>query len=353
MSFEKRVLIGAALAVAVIAAALALWASGFVLMLLFAAILVGVFLRGLANLLSERTPLAPGLSLAVVLLVLIGLLTGLGFVLAPRLRTQFKELRQTLPAAWERVQDYARTLPLGDELVDASRNQDLLTSDAVQSRLPRVFSGTLSGVVQIAFVVITGIYLAAKPQAYIRAALLLFPARRRDRLCATAGAIGYALQWWLIGQLLIMIFVGAATAIGLALLSVPLALTLGVIAGALDFIPNVGPILAAIPGVLIALLASPEQAAYVLLLYLGIQQLEGYVLTPLVHRRTVSLEPALIITAQLGFGLAAGALGILLATPMVAAAVVAVKLLYIEDVLGERMDVEGAAPATACAPDSA
>jgi predicted PurR-regulated permease PerM len=138
-----------------------------------------------------------------------------------------------------------------------------------------------------------------------------------------------------------MILVTVVTASGLALLGIPLALTLGVIAGLLEFIPNVGPIVAAIPAVLIAFLSGPQTALYVMIFFLAIQQLESYILTPLVQRRAVSLEPALIITAQLAFATTVGALGMLLATPLAAGLLVAVKMLYVEDVLGDRVEVEG------------
>ena len=352
MKLEMQVLRAAAVVIGLGLVLLALWQLGLVLLLVFAAILVGVFLRGLATLISSHSRMGEGTSLAVVLCVLIVLATALGFYLTPRLTAQASELRDALPNSWARVQEYARSLPFGDQVLEQAGGGELLTGDAVQSRLATVFSVTLSGIIQFAFVVITGIYLAARPQPDIQGVLKLLPGKHRGRICEFLGATGYTLQWWLIGQVTIMIFVGAATASGLALLGIPLAMMLGIIAGLLDFIPNIGPIVAAVPAILIALLDGPQTAFYVGLLYLGIQQLEGYVLTPLIHKRTVSLEPALIITAQLAFGLTAGALGVLLATPLTAVALVAVKMLYVEDVLGEGTDVEGTSRAVeVCAVD--
>jgi predicted PurR-regulated permease PerM len=353
MTFETQVVRATGIAIGLILLTLVLWQLGFVFLLVFAAILVAIFLRALAMLISDRTPLGPGASLATVLCVLVLVTAGFGMYLTPRLTEQASQMKDTLPNAWSRVEDYVRTLPFGDQIVNQAGGENgVLTGEAVQSKLPRLFSVTFTGVVQFAFVLITGIYLAARPQPYIQGILKLLPGKHRGRACEFLSATGYTLQWWLIGQAIIMILVGAATATGLALLGVPLALMLGVIAGLLDFVPNIGPIIAAVPGVLVALLSGPETALYAALLYFAIQQLEGYVLTPLVHKQTVSLEPALIITAQLGFGLTVGALGVLLATPLVAVALVAIKMLYVEDVLGHRTDVGGTSRAgEVCAVD--
>jgi predicted PurR-regulated permease PerM len=114
-------------------------------------------------------------------------------------------------------------------------------------------------------------------------------------------------------------------------------LTLGLLAGLLNFIPNFGPVIAAVPAVLIGLLQSPQQALYVALLYLAVQMVDGYVLTPLVERRSVELPLVLTITAQLLLGSAFGLIGVMLATPFTAAAMILVKMLYVEDVLGDRV----------------
>ena len=149
---------------------------------------------------------------------------------------------------------------------------------------------------------------------------------------------------WLGGRFLLMLSNGALTAAGLWLLGVPLALSLGIIAGASNFIPNIGPWIAAVPAVLIGFLQGPQQALYVALLYLLLQALDGYVPTPLVDRKSVKLAPVLTITAQVLLGVAFAFIGILLASPLTAAAVILVNMVYVEGVLGDRVmqrDAEG------------
>ncbi len=148
-------------------------------------------------------------------------------------------------------------------------------------------------------------------------------------------SVGETLRRWLVGRAILMVVNGVFTALGLWLLGIPLALTLGTIAGLLNFVPNIGPIIAGVPAVLIAWTLGPVPALYVLLLYIFLQSLDGYVLTPLIQQRTVALAPALTITAQLLFGALAGTMGLLLATPLTAATLVLIRKLYLEDVLDE------------------
>lgn len=115
----------------------------------------------------------------------------------------------------------------------------------------------------------------------------------------------------------------------------PLALTLGILTGVLNFIPNFGPLIAGVPAVLIALLVSPQTALYTLLLYAVLQALDGYVFTPLVDRRSVELPPVLTISAQVLLGVLVGIVGVMLASPLTAALIVIVRMLYVEDALGD------------------
>jgi predicted PurR-regulated permease PerM len=134
-----------------------------------------------------------------------------------------------------------------------------------------------------------------------------------------------------------MVLVGILSATGLALLGVPLALILGIIAGLLDFIPYLGPLMAGVPAVLIAFSDSPTQALYVVVLFGLIQLFEGYLMEPLIENKTVCLPPALTIVMQVLFGTLFGLAGVALATPMTAVLAVVVTMLYVQDVLGDRV----------------
>src|SRR5690606_4587226 len=131
-----------------------------------------------------------------------------------------------------------------------------------------------------------------QPHTYINGFVRLVPQHKRVRTREVLDEIGETLGQWLAGKLLSMIVVGFCSAVGLLLLDVPLALILGVLIGVLDFIPYLGPIIGGVPAILIAFSVGPDLALYTLLLLLALQTLEGYLLIPLVERRTVALPPA-------------------------------------------------------------
>jgi predicted PurR-regulated permease PerM len=186
-------------------------------------------------------------------------------------------------------------------------------------------------------VLFTGLFLAFDPAMYVRGAIRLCPPAYRIRFGEVLGGIGYTLKWWLIGQGITMLCIAVATWIGLALLGVPLALVLGVIAGLFNFIPNFGPLFSAVPATLLALTVGPDRAIGVIVMFIVLQNLEGNLLTPLIQRKAVDLPPAIGIIAQILLGILVGALGLILAWPIAAAVVVAVKMMYVEDVLGDEI----------------
>ncbi len=138
---------------------------------------------------------------------------------------------------------------------------------------------------------------------------------------------------WLIGKAISMLIIGTVTSVSLYLLNIPLALVLGLIAGLLNFIPYLGPIIAGVPAVLIAFSQSPADGGYTLVVFTMIHVLEGYLLIPLIERRTIALPPALTIVMQVLLGSMAGLTGAALATPLTAVIVVLVAMLYVQDVL--------------------
>lgn len=184
---------------------------------------------------------------------------------------------------------------------------------------------------------LTAAVLAAALAAslYRRGLLRLLPRSGGPDAEEAMDAASGALRKWLLGKLVSMLLVGILTTTGLWLLGVPLALSLGVLAGALEFVPFIGPVVAAVPGILFAFTQSPSTALYVALLYLGIQQVESYLIMPLVQRWAVALPPALAILAVVGFGVLFGVLGLLFAVPLMVLVMVLVEKLYVETALGQ------------------
>jgi predicted PurR-regulated permease PerM len=160
----------------------------------------------------------------------------------------------------------------------------------------------------------------------------------RPRAAEILNELHDTLRAWLMGTLVLMIIVGAMTTVGLWLLGIPLALALGLIAFVLEFVPYVGPILAAVPAVLVASTVGTREVVFVILLYWAIQSIEGYLLSPLVYQKSVDIPPMLTISAQVVLGTLLGVLGIIFATPLTACAMVVVQRAYVEDALGDRLE---------------
>lgn len=154
-------------------------------------------------------------------------------------------------------------------------------------------------------------------------------------------SLGTALRWWLVGRAASMLVVGILTALGLWIAGVPVPLALALIAALMAFVPFLGPVLGAIPAVLVALVESPVKVLYVIIVFTFVQLLENYFITPLIQQRAVSMAPALLITVQIVMAILFGAMGVLLATPLAVVFIVLVQMLYIHDVLGDRIRLLG------------
>jgi predicted PurR-regulated permease PerM len=275
--------------------------------------------------------------LAVVVLSLAASIGVVSWLLLPRIAVQVDELTARLPAAIESLRQQVQAYDWGRAALARIEVERLLPSRSdILARITGVASTTLGGVANLFVILFVGIYGATEPHTYHNGFIRLIHPRRRRRARQILDELDQTLGWWLLGRLCSMVVVGLATGLGLWLLGVPLALTLGLIAAVLGFVPYIGPILAGVPAVLIGLTQGPQQAFYVLLFYVGLQTLESYFLTPLVQRRAIALPPALQISTQVLAGVLFGVMGVALATPLTAAGQVIVRMAYVEDVLGDR-----------------
>ena len=345
--FALRALIASAIFIALVALTVFLWYSLHVVLLIFAGVLMAILLRGLADFLSDHTRLTHGWALAIVLLVIVAVFVAVGFLAAPSLSEQMSDMANRLPAALRDLRGRMGATRIGTLLLRASPQvNDLLSARSeVLSNVTGFLSSTLGVLVTVAVILFTGLFLAAEPRLYVRGLVHLVPRERRNRFAEVLGAIGYTLKWWLIGQGVDMLAIGTATGVGLWMLGVPLALLLGFLAGIANFIPNFGPLVSLIPACLLALTVEPRKVYEVIILYIVLQSLEGYVLAPLIQRRAVQLPGAILIMAQVLLGILAGPLGLVLATPLAAATLVAVKMLYVEDTLGDAIATPADGPA--------
>ena len=309
------------------------WRLSDVLLLLFGAAIVAVALRATAAPLERHLHLHPRLAISLAVIIVMIVLALGTWLIGDRLVMQSDDLRQRLPAALAALVTWARGHPVGVALLQLWNSAN--AGDVPWAQVANVATQTLGAVGSIGLMAVVGVYLAADPGLYRSGLVRLMPAGYRAAIDAALLASGHALSRWLLGQGISMVFVGSATAIGLALLGTPLALTIGVIAGVLAFIPFFGPIASGILAVLLAFMQGPTQALYVAALCVAIQQIEGNLLMPFVQRWAVELPPVLGITAAVIFGLLFGLPGVVLATPLMVVVMVLVQKLYVEGVLQE------------------
>ncbi len=194
----------------------------------------------------------------------------------------------------------------------------------------------LAGLLLITFV---AIFFSVDPDLYRDGLLRLVPHPSRPRADEVMTAIGVTLRRWLASQLIAMVLIGSLVWIALALLGVEAALSLGIIAGVFEFIPTVGSILAALPAIAMGFLVSPEKALAVAIVFTLVQLVEGHLIIPMLMKRGMNLPPLLTILGQAAMAVVFGFLGLLVAVPVVATILTAVKMLYVNDVMGDEMPI--------------
>jgi len=316
-----------------------LGAAQRVFVLLFTGIMLAVFLGALSDLVGRVTTLKRGWSLAIVVLLLFAIVIGSTVLVAPRVAKEAGQLSEDLPKGLESVRKWFHSFEFGRWAIEFLPNP----KEAAAEKSTEI-AGTAASAVSITFdvlgavgiVMFVGLFFAIEPGRYVDGFLSLLPKRRRARVRQVIDESGDGLQRWLLGALLAGAFIGLLTSVGLMVIGVPLAFTLGIITGLLTMIPNFGPIASMVPPLLLATSQGPRAMLWVVLLYLGVQLLESNVVSTIIQRRSVKLAPNIIMASQLLFGLFAGVAGLIVATPFLVAASVAVKRLYIEDILGDR-----------------
>lgn len=337
---------------ALTAALLLLWSLREGVILIFAAVVLAMALCTLVGAVRQRLgwPRLPALLLtllAVALLTLVALTAIL-----PPFFSQFSQLIQKLPAAADRLGEL-----LQNAISAASRmlygqeggsfdwlRQNLQPTLQAPGALASGLGGGLlrllgfagnvgAGLVQTLFVVAVALMVAVQPQAYREVLVLLVPSFYRRRFRLVLQQCGEALSAWMGGVLISSLCVGALAAIGLSLLGVKLVAANAVLAGVLNVIPNIGPTLSTLFPMSVALLDDPWKPLAVLALYIVVQNLESYLITPSVMHRQLQLLPGLTLCAQLLFTLIFGPLGLLLALPLAVCLQVIVREVLIRDVL--------------------
>lgn len=305
-------------------------------LLLFGGIFFAVLLNYSSCWVTEKLKIKYGYSLVVVLLLIVVILTSLIFLLGPSIGRQVGEMVDTFPKSIKNLESKINETSLGRQLFEEipDNPSDLIKDKkAAFKKVVGSFSTFVGVLANFLIVLITGIFLASSPQKYKDGFIRLFPLSFRDKLSGVMDKTRDILSLWMIAKLISMAVVGVGTAIGLQIIGIPLAYALAFIAALFSFIPNIGPYIALAPALLIAFLEGSDKVIYVLILYFGLQLIETYLITPLIEKKLVDLPPALTLFWMVLLGLLTGLLGLILATPILAALVVIVGELYVKDYL--------------------
>jgi len=308
--------------------------KGFkVILLILASVLFAAYFLGIAKYLNTKIGLKTNIALVLTIIITFGFIGLLVYELSPNISRQVIELQQTLPEAVEKTNAAISRNEALNFLAKPIRKSIEIGKRDEGGYIKTFFSSVFGVLGDVYIIVFLGFFFIANAKSYTAGIIKLFPIQRRKRVSEILEYIGYTLRNWLLGKLMSMVIVGSLVTIGLYILGVPNALTLGVFTAILAFIPNIGPLISLIPALLIAFSISNDLALYTLIVYLLIQAVESNIITPLIHKRMIAMPMAMVLIAQVLLGMFTGYLGLILAVPLVAVILVVIKKAYIEDIL--------------------
>jgi predicted PurR-regulated permease PerM len=332
--FVRKLLI----AFGILAFLLLLWQLSDVLLLAFGAVLVAVILHAFADVLARYAKVPERWALTAATLIIFAVLLGMAVLFGAQMRGQIANIAERLPLA---IDTLTKELGLGEISGQLPQMLGMGPGGGFVSRVAGIGGVILGGLADFFLAVIAGLYIAAAPDLYRRGLVKLFPVGQHERVEGSLAAAGEALKLWLASQLLSMLCVAVLTALATWFIGLPSPIALGFIAGLCDFIPFVGPIIGALPAVLLSFTMDGSAVLWTILAFVAIQQIEGNVIFPLIERRVVSVPPALALFAIVAAGVLFGTLGLIVGFPLAVVTFVLVKKLYVRETLGESTPVPG------------
>jgi predicted PurR-regulated permease PerM len=244
-----------------------------------------------------------------------------------KIQVQVAELSNKLPVTINAARAKLAETPAGQKVLESFSGSN---SDKLIATAQTFFSTTFGVLGDMYIILFLGIFFTANPSVYKDGILLLVPKNKKALGRHVMDRISLSLKGWLKGMLYSMVLITLLIAAGLSIIGVPVALILALITGITELIPNLGPLIAMVPGVLLAFTISTNTAIVVALLYVVSQTIVANIVTPLIQKRMINLPPALTLISQLIMGTVSGALGIILAVPLLAILIILVDELYVK-----------------------
>jgi predicted PurR-regulated permease PerM len=311
-----------------------------VVILTFGAILIALLVRMIETPLEKRVGLSGPVATGGAIIILAVIAGGAAYLFGTRLTLDFQDVLSRMGEAQERIRSSLQSSAFGKIALSHLSGAQIPITGIVANIFTvstRVMAGALVAVV-------AGIYLAAQPSVYFNGLMMLFPKEKRAYAAETVSAAANGLYRWLEGQLVTMLLVGALSTLAWWAIGLPSPLGLGLIAGITEFIPYAGPVIGAIPALLVAATLDPMAVLWTFIAYIGIHALEGNVIAPLIQRQLVYIPPALMLLGIASISIIYGMAAILFAAPIVVVLFVLVEKLYVRDSLGEPAQLPGEQP---------
>jgi predicted PurR-regulated permease PerM len=338
---RRTAVIGGVTALIVIVVLVA-WQAIPALLLIFCAFLIAVLLSGLAGAVAKRTKLSHGLALALTGVVLLGVLAGLFWFVGDGLVKEVARVGDVLPEGLERAEKIVRSWLADVGVEEIPSVPEAIPAPAEIGSRAFGFVGSFFGALtSVVLAILLGVFFAASPKTYRRGILHLVPKARRPRILEVMEAVVESVRKWLVARLLIMMTTFVLAWGGLSLLGVPFAGGLAVLSALAVFVPYIGPFIGGGVAAVVALLDAPQLALYTVLFYVVLENVQGLTIEPLLESHMTDAPPGLLLSAQVVLGLLLGAIGFVLASPLVVALTVLVQMLYVEDALGDDVRVLG------------
>lgn len=304
------------------------WSVYNAILMLILAILIAIMIHAPARFLTRWMPFR--VSFAITVTGFLAATAGLFITVVPQIADQVSQLALQLPAAIAALTQWFEAIAGGGARgTDLPQRINAQIADFVGRFVPLAYNA-IAAVFGLVAVLVLAIFLAANPDVYRNVVLSLAPPHSREKFARIYDEVGRNLQLWVIGKGFTMVGIGLLTYLGLLFFEIPGALALGALAAVLEFVPNLGPTLAAIPAIIAAFLISPMTALYVTIFYIVLQQIQSALTVPLIERRAVDIPSAVLLVWQLALAIGFGFLALFVATPLLAVIVVAVRILYYE-----------------------
>lgn len=313
--------------------------SGFI-MLIFASLVLAAIFGVITQAVSRWTGMGRGPALGISVILILAVFGGAFTLFGSQLAGEFDTIQDSIPPAIEQVRAFLERAGLSESVRNMVEQGSSDVSRLASQAGGYVLTAT-NGIANFVLVFVAAIFLASDPAVYRRGLLLLMPRRAEPTVADAIDDAARGLRGWMVGQAVSSLVVAAFTWAGLALLGVPAAGGLGLIAGLLDVIPMIGPIIAGVPAVLLAFTVSPITAVWTIVLFLIIQQIQGNFLQPMIQKQAVDVPPAILLFAVVAAGLLFGFLGVLLAAPLTVVVFVLVQRIYVRTLLGKDIKIAG------------